>query len=139
MTQRWVLRDPADSNPATQTYTFPINPDRMTSPFPARQVTYESTTAIDGQPIMWEAQTPPKQWGFGGTILNDTHYEALRHWTYDRQGRLWLWDHFGRRLTVTLTDFAPEPKRGVGRYWLHEYTVNAWVYAITAPTVGLGR
>lgn len=135
--QRWRFEDPADPDPDTRFYTFAINPNEMSSPFGERAITYEGTTAADGQPIMWEAQTPPTKWTFSGGILNHAHYEALRHWTYDRQGRLFLWDHFGRRLTVSLVNFEPTPKRAIGRYWRHEYTMTAWVYAITAPTVGL--
>lgn len=139
MVYRWRFEDPADANPATRTYTFAISPDTMSSPFGTRSVTFEGTTAVDGQPIMWETQMPPTQFTFGGQILDDAHYEQLRAWTYDRQGRLFLYDHFGRRMIVTLTKFDPTPKRAIGRYWRHTYTITAFVYAITAPTVGLGQ
>jgi len=134
---RWRLQDPA--NP-TDAYTFPQNPNRMTSPFPSRLVTTKGTTAVDGQVLMWEGPTEPQSWSFGGPIKNAAHYEALRSWVYDRQGRLFLWDHFGRRYVVILKTFKPETegpaKRQPGRYWFHDYTIDALVVSISMPTVG---
>lgn len=134
---RWVLQDPADPSPAG-TYTVPRNPNRMTSPFPARAITSEGTTAIDGQVLLWEGMTTPTQWSFGGTIVDAAHYEALRSWVYDRQGRLFVYDHFGRRLVVVLKEFKADPpeKAKMGRYWHHDYEISALVLSISQPTVG---
>lgn len=134
---RWRLQDPA--NP-TDTYTFPISPNTMSSPFPARMVTTKGVTAIDGQVLMWEGPIEPQQWSFGGSILDAAQYEALRSWVYDRQGRMFLWDHFGRRYVVVFKSLSVETtapaKRQPGRYWYHTYTIEALVVSISAPTVG---
>ncbi len=136
---RWRLQDPADATP-DGVYEFPWNPNKMTSPFPARQLTAKATTAIDGQVLLWEGATMPANWTFGGAIKDAAHYEALRSWVYDRQGRLLVHDHFGRMLVVVLKEFKPDPgeKMRVGRYWYHTYTVDAVVLSISAPTVGDG-
>ena len=65
---RWKFEDPSDVDPDTRTYLLRPNPDRISSPFPARAVTHEGTTAIDGQVLMWEGVTPPTEWTFEGTI-----------------------------------------------------------------------
>lgn len=131
---RWKIQDPADSSPEG-TWVFPINPNRMNSPFPERNISFMGTTARDGIPIMWEGMAQPARFTFGGSILTGEHYEALRHWVLDRQGRLFLFDHFGRRMLVSFLKFDPEPKRRVGKYWSHDYTIECFVYSVSAPTV----
>lgn len=133
---KWRFEDPADSNPATRTYQFEINPNQMNSPFPNRSVSVMGTTAVDGQILMWEGMREPAQLTFGGTILSAEQYEALRSWVYDRRGRIFLWDHYGRRMIVVLQAFVPEPVRTTGRfYWRTTYTINAIVLAVSMPTV----
>lgn len=132
---RWRFEDPYDSDPETNSYTFPINPNQMSSPFPEKAISAMTTTAIGGVPLVWQGNTPPKSWTFGGEILDAAHYEALRSWTYDRNRRLYLFDHFGRRLILVMQSFDPAPKRAVGRYWRHTYTCTALVLSVGAPTV----
>lgn len=132
---RWRLQDPAD--PA-EVYTFPRNPNKMSSPFPSRMITTKGTTALDGQVLLWEGVREPKQWSFGGHIKDAAHYEDLRSWVFDRQGRLFLWDHFGRRYVVVLKDFdaTPPERMKIGRYWHHTYEITGLVISVSAPTVG---
>jgi hypothetical protein len=136
---RWKFEDPADPNPLTNTYTLLHNPSKQTSPFPARDLAYQGTTAVDGQVLVWEGMTNPVDWSFSGTVFNAEHYEALRTWVYDRKGRMFVWDHFGRRLTVVFKKLSAEPPEAPkpGMYWFHTYTVEALVLAITAPASGL--
>jgi len=137
---KWKIVDPSDANPATNTYNFMWNPSEMSSPFPERSVTVSSAVAPDGQSVLWEGATQPVQFTFRGTTPNATQYEALREWVYERRGRMYLYDHFGRRMLVVFKKFDPTPgaKARPGRYWYHSYTVTALVLAITAPTVGDG-
>ncbi len=128
--KRWVLSDSAGS------YTFITNPNAMTTPFAERNIVLKATTAIDGQAILMEGCRQPQVWTFSGDILQHEHYEALRAWVYDRLGRrVVISDHFGRRIVCVLTKFDPIPKRAIGRYWRHTYTVTAIVISIGRPTV----
>lgn len=132
--QKWRFEDPSDTNPLTRSYQFTINPNQMDSPYPARSVTTMGTTAVNGQTLMWEGMRQPATLSFGGTILNYEQFEAMRSWVYDRPGRIYLWDHYGRRMTVVLHRFAPEPVRTTGRFrWRHTYTVEATVIDIRTP------
>lgn len=134
---KWRLEDPADSNPATNRYVFPTNPDKMSSPFPTKAISAEATTAVDGQVLLWEGMTPATAWSFSGHVRSAEAYEELRSWVYDRRGRLFIYDHFGRRLVVVLQSFEPEGKRSVGVYWHHSYLIKALIVgAPTRPTVG---
>jgi hypothetical protein len=134
---RWRLQDPSDPSPAG-TYRFPWNPQKQTPPFPERAITTQATTAIDGQILLWEGMAQPAAWTFSGVIKDAAHYEALRSWVYDRQGRLFLYDHFGRRLVIVMKAFKPSAEANVkvGRYWHHSYDVDALVLSVSQPTVG---
>jgi len=129
---RWVFHDPTGAEPD---YTVPINPNTMTAIHPRKNITTEVTTAIDGKVLMWQGQTKPVDWSFGGDILDEAHYEALRHWVYDKNYRIKITDHFGRVLTVVLASFEPLPKRAINVYWRHTYTVTGILIKATAPTV----
>jgi hypothetical protein len=135
---RWQFYDPYDPNPDTATYQFPRNPNAMTTPFPQRNLTLKQVTAIDGQVLLYEGQPTLAQWTFSGDIKDAAHYDLLRSWVYDRKHRIYVTDHFGRQLLVVLTKFDAVPKRGVGVYWRHTYTITGTVIDITEPTIVAG-
>jgi len=130
---RWTFQDPAFPSVI---YTLPWNPQTMSSPFPARSITALATTAIDGQVLLQEGMAEPANWSFSGIIKDAAHYEALRGWTYGH-GRIYIFDHFGRQLTVVLKNFKPSPEKiRIGHYWRHTYEVEGLVLAVGAPTIG---
>lgn len=134
--QRWTFHDPYDSDPATATYVVPINPNKMGSPFPTRRLTTQATTAVDGQVLFFEGARQPATWSFGGVIFDPSHYDALRSWVYDRNHRIEITDHFGRKIVCYLTEFKADPPARVrGRkYWRHEYTISGTVVSVGKPT-----
>lgn len=131
--QRWTLYDPSTA----ELYTFPYNPREMGSLFGSRNVTSRSTTAVDGQAILFEGNRQPTQWSFSGFLLDHQSHEALRSWALDRTGRLQLTDHFGRVIELVMTGFESTPRRDRNRYWRHEYTVRALVLSVGPATVGV--
>lgn len=134
--RRWKITDPYDTNPLTNTYTFPRNPRDMTSLHQERAISSMSTTAH--RILLYEGQTPAKQWQFSGPILHKSDYDDLRHWVYDRTRRLVLNDHFGRNITLVFTTLEAVPKRRHGYYYSHEYTVSSLVLSVTDPTIDEG-
>jgi hypothetical protein len=132
---RWKLQDPRDTNTATNTYTFTQNPTQMTSPFQGRNLVAQGTVLPGGRVLMWEGNKSAGQWQFRGSIRNKAHYENLRKWVFERGNRIYLTDHFGRQMVVVLQDFQPEPRRSVGVYWRHDYTIVAQVISVGPPTV----
>ena len=129
---KWTFTDHATGD----VYTFRVNPNQMSSPFPVRNIQSQATTALNGQPILYEAAAPPREWTFGGAILTGVQYEELRSWAVDRKGWITVTDHYGRRLTGVFTQFDPSPRRGVGRYWYHDYTIHMLLTgSVSAPTV----
>lgn len=133
---RWSFHDPATG----ETYVFEQNPNQMTSPFPNRKITSQTTTALNGRTIFVEGNADAVDWSFGGSIRSKQHYEALRSWVYDDNGvakrrRIVITDHFGRTITCMLTSFNPTPKRAVNVYWRHDYEIKALVTGVGLPTV----
>lgn len=129
---RWVITDPYDTNPSTNTYTFPRNPETMSSPYGERSVT--STVTVGGKVLLHEGTTPAKQWTFQGPVLDKAHFDALHLWVYTKKRRLKVTDHYGRVITLVFTGLEVVPKRRTNVYYSHDYTVTALITAITAPT-----
>lgn len=131
--QRWTLHDPV----LHETYEFPLNPRSMGSIHRPRNITARTTTAVDGQSLVTEGNAPPHTWTFEGAILTPEHYADLLTWS-QKPYRVTLTDHFGRSFDVVLQNFDTTPKRAVGRYWRHEYTMTGLIVSTpTAPTVGV--
>lgn len=131
--ERWLWTDPATG----ETWTMPRNPRMMGSLYGPRQIDSRTTTAVDGQAIVFEGNRKPVEWDFEGAILSHAHYEALRHWVYDKPNRITLRDHYGRNISLVLTDYQPIPKRRLNKYWSHDYSIRAIVFSVGAPTVGV--
>jgi len=135
-TIKWRFVDPYDTNPATNSYTFEINPNDETTPFPTRQIQSMRTTAPTGQVLMFEAATPTAQWSFSGTVLSKAMYDALNSWVYGRNRRIYIYDHFGRKITAVLTGLDMKPQRSTQHYWRHTYTISTLVISVGPATVG---
>lgn len=128
MVQRWKLTEYA--NPA-ETWTMPINPYEMGSIIAPKNVSAKPVLSSNGASLLFEGSREPQPWSFSGAILDYQHYEDLLRW-FDKRQRVFLDDHFARRLTIYIVDFAPIPKRRRNRYWSHDYTVQA--YILKRPT-----
>jgi hypothetical protein len=113
-------------NSGVETYVFPINPARMTSPNAQRVLTVEHTTAPDGQPMTFEGMPLGVSWSFEGNVLTQDHYEALeRFFAYNC--RVWLTDHFGRAWIVALESIDFTEVRALYNPWSHSYKAKALI------------
>lgn len=130
----WKFTDPYDTDPDTNTATFPVNPNAMTTPWPQRNITTVAVTAVDGQTIFTEGQPKPVDWTWSGWINTPYHYDLLRSWVYERRRRIIITDHFGRNITCVLTQFDAVPEMKNNVYWRHTYTVHALVASVGKPT-----
>lgn len=131
--RRWVITDPYDVNPTTNTYHFPRNPADMSSLHAERAISSMATT--NRKILLYEGQTPPKSWQFSGPILDKQQFTDLYDWVYNRKRRVIINDHYGRNISCVLQSFEVNPKRRNGYYYSHDYTVTALVLSITAPTI----
>ncbi len=128
--QRWQFIDIASG----EHWTVPINPNAMTSPFPARKYTVNATTAgpNGGTHVVYEALADPVPWTFSGTCLTLDHVNGLLAWS-GIKNKIKIVDHFGRTFTVTLDQFDVIPAQVRSHMERHTYTMHATVYAYLPP------
>jgi hypothetical protein len=128
---RWSLDDGAGD-----VYSFEVNPNEMSSPWEDINVVASVTTA--GNFLLTQGSRQAKQFTFSGVLLTKDQYDVMVTWLQKKR-RVYLIDHFGRRLIVFLTSFNPTPKRRVG--WKHQYEMTMLVLSEPvdyAPTNGGG-
>lgn len=121
--RKWVFQDPANN----ETYHFDINPNRMTSPFAPKRVTFAATTAVDGRSVVFEGQPNPVEWQFEGSLIAKAQYDELLRWK-NKRNRIWITDHRGRAWLCYLTNFAPQDRRSANHPWSHDYTMTALIF-----------
>lgn len=133
---RWVLRDPASD----ETWTFPVNPNKMTSPHAARSFNILATApsvvanghSRGGLGRVIEGNPEPYEWSFSGFIREQQHFEDLLYWTR-KVNRLELTDHLGRTWRIRFLVFNPDEQRPTARHpWRFTYDVKALNYGAVA-------
>ena len=106
MTTRWVLTEVATG----ATWTMPINPDSMTSPFPDRELTHARGVAGQLTQVRSVVAPPrPVEWEWSGVIRTQAHYDDLAVWA-QKPGKVRVTDHLGRTFEVMLRAFEPEDR-----------------------------
>ena len=137
--QRWKL----ETFDQSESYTFPINPNVMSSPIPAQSLTYNwagdlrsrlygvgggTQTVMTHSFVGTRAPRAPVQWSFGGVLYDEAHYAAMVEWI--GKGKVRLTTDLGEILQVRLTAFQPERKspQRPRHPFRHHYTVKALVY-----------
>jgi len=106
---RWLFEDPV----AVTSYRVPINPNKMSSPFPAKQL--ETARSIRNH---WRIRRvknfTPSEWTFSGVIRDIDHHDALYAWS-QKQNPFTITDHLGRIFEVVPLRFVPNEKRPSAR------------------------
>lgn len=116
----WVLEDPMPGGIGT--YTFPINPSEMSSPFPEKQLRPERTVHPSGQDVVWEGRPDPVEWSVKGTVVTEAFYDALASY-HALQRRLYVVDHHQRAWVVAFDSLTFE-KKGRPDDWMHTYSAK---------------
>jgi len=97
---RWLFTDAV----AVTTYRVPLNPNRMTSPYPRRSV--ETLAHYSGRFRTRKTPTTPFEWTFSGAIKDQDHHDALKLWS-EKGNEITITDHLGRVWTVLPQRFNP--------------------------------
>jgi len=122
-TTRWVLRDTATD----ETWTMPINPDSMSSPFQGRAFKFGRGTRLDQRVRAFSGSREPVEWEWGGVIRSKSHYDRLTQWA-EKSVAVDVTDHLGRTFRVFITEFTPTDRRPTPRVsWRLRYTVKALI------------
>lgn len=123
---RWVFFDPSDSS----SYTVPVNPNQMTSPFPDKNTELGVQSPVTGQYRISRLPTMPVEWSFGGRIYDAAHHDALLEWS-KRPNLIEVTDHLGRTFSVLLKEFAPTERYPTAlNYDRYEYEMNALSFGL---------
>lgn len=136
--KRWEIRDTKTG----ETYLFPMNPNKMTSPHAPRKTTVfaRSGGAMPGYLYsggrfanhavarVMQYRQEPYTWQFSGRIITLQQYEDFLDWT-GRVARLEISDHLGRTFSVRMDSFELSEKKPTPRRpYRFEYTVTALIY-----------
>lgn len=131
---KWQFYDQYDTNAATRSYDFPINPKQMDTVHPERRINTMASTA--GNALLFEGATAPQPWSFSGVLLTKAMYESLQSWVYTRKRRVIVMDHFGRQHLVVLQRFDAKPVRSIQYFWRHEYTITCQLIVSGSALIG---
>jgi hypothetical protein len=123
MTTRWVLRDTATN----ATWTMPINPDSMGSPYQGRNLRFARGNPRDPRVRTFSGTQAPVEWEWAGVIRSKSHYDALVAWA-EKSVAVDVTDHLGRTFRVFITEFNPADRRPTPRVsWRLRYTMKALI------------
>jgi hypothetical protein len=131
--KRWKFTDRHES----ESWTMPVNPNTMTSPWEVKNMVYAHGERIGLERIR-AVQLPSEivRWEFGGVIYTKEHHDELLRWT-KKQHEVQVSDHLGRTFEVVLQNYAPEDRtvkqwpEGASlshwRRWRMRYTMTALI------------
>lgn len=129
---RWQFYDPV----LNETYTVPLNPNKMTSPWAERKFVYRTTTAgRGGANVIYEARADLAQWQFSGSVFDQAHHDSLLEWS-NKANTCFITDHYGRVFKVLFVKFDPTPKPTYGKPWRHDYTMTVSVFPPAGGPMG---
>jgi len=104
---RWLFDD------GVTTYRVPINPNKMSSPFPSKAL--ETSVNLRGVHRTLRRNTlTPNEWTFSGVIRDIDHHDALLLWS-QKQIAFDITDHLGRVFNVVPVRFNATEKRPSAR------------------------
>lgn len=120
---RWVFHDTVTS----EEWVFTYNPNNMTSPHLERATVTSQRSPIDASIRGIRRMAQPREWGFGGFIRSQAHYEELAEWV-DRGNPVELTDHLNRTFLIRLIQFIPNERTpNLKVSWRFTYQMSAVV------------
>lgn len=125
MTTRWVLSDPATA----ETWTMPINPDSMTSPWQGKTLKNASANRAGLHRPRTFMSTPstPVTWEWSGVIRSKQHHDDLLYWA-QKDYEVQVTDHLGRTWEVAMNQFIPEDRKPMANVpWRLRYTMKVFI------------
>lgn len=119
---RWTFTDPQ----SLEVYTFEINPNDGGTPSPAKNLVFESASAEEGQPIIFEGRPKLNEQTASGTILTETQYNSLLYW-YNKKRQIVMTDDLNRPTTIYISGIDFKRVRRVQAPWMHTYTLKYYI------------
>lgn len=119
----WTLHDPV----TLETWVMPINPDTMTSPYPAKTLTHAVGIRRSLDQIRTFMGTPRlPEWQWSGVIRTEAHYDALLYWA-KKDGFVHVTDHLGRTWQVVIRKYTPTDRKPMANVpWRMRYEMSVF-------------
>jgi len=121
---RWKLTDYSTGSPVE--LTFSINPISFTPPGRTANLQTESTTAPNGQPIVFQGYDKNKRLSFSGLVYSQSAYNDLDTWK-DKRNVLELTDDQGQTWNVLFSSWNWTRKKSALNQWRFDYNAEAIV------------
>jgi hypothetical protein len=121
---QWTLTDNSSGSPVV--LTFDINPVGFDPPGRTATIQTRSTSAPNGQPIMFQGHDEIPRASFKGAVITETFYNSLVTWSAKRYP-LVLADDEGSTWTILITEWK----------WSRVKRRNPWRYDYTAVVLVL--
>lgn len=119
---RWMFTDSS----VPETWTHPINPNTMSSPYQTREGDH-SAGRHNTVAVFVGAAKAPKEWSFGGVIRTQAHHDQLDRWARKKKV-ITVSTHQSEVFEVILTSFEPEDRRPTPTVqWRMKYQMKALV------------
>jgi hypothetical protein len=111
---RWLFHDPSS---IVADYSFEMNPNAMTSPYPAKRTQSDLGSALSIKIRALRQMPLPQSWQFSGVIRGTAQDAAFRQWM--GLGRaINVTDHFDRVWLVVPANYDPIEQRSSRRFSL---------------------
>lgn len=123
---KWTMENLETSD----SYTFLINPNEMTSPFTPRQTEHRSRSPLSTSHRAWRKPFTPFEWTFSGVFYEKAQYEMFFQ-LWKTRAKFELTDHYGRTMVLRVVGFAPEQKAPMRRLhpFRQTYSMKCLVYS----------
>lgn len=115
----WQFYDPILST----TLFMEVNPNSGASPDYKKNLTKKTTTAPDGQPLIFEGRSDLQQFPFSGVILTEDQYNFLYN-AWAKKYAIQITDDLGRVFKIYLETFSPKRKISQTYPWRHDYSAD---------------
>lgn len=118
----WRWEDPTEGT----VQFMEVNPNAGASPGYQKALSKQTTTAPDGQVLLFEGRDQAPTFDCSGVILTQTQFEFLYN-AWNKRHPVILTDDLGRTFTLYIEKFTPkrEPRRS--HPWRHTYDLSAVV------------
>lgn len=103
-----------------------LNPNEDASPSYQKTLTKATSTAPDGQVLLFEGQDQPVTFNFSGAILTEAHYDFL-YTAWSKRHPVMLTDDLGRSWLIYIETFQPKRQRSATYPWKHTYQMTTVV------------
>lgn len=121
----WTLTD--NSTGVAEVYEFPINPSEFKPPGRRANITQESTTAPNGQAIVFQGRDQTRTGTMNGAVIQEQHYTDLKYW-FDKWTPLVLTDDLGQSWNIVIQEASWDRLRRAQHPWRHDYSVTFLVF-----------